>query len=541
MKRNSDENELGPPFRAVMLSMLIIFVCATAFCGCVSADGGETSQGVSTWDDLKSKLEDSTTNVVTLGDDITVSDKENDALSITISGNKELNLNGHTINTIPSDTAKTTYNLFIINGDDTSLNITGNGNIINSNTVIKLLHGSVCLDSGNFTIKKGEGFEPPFVQIRGCSTDVESYSNFKLGEKATIITNEDCWGVAMFSHDAKKGNGYGIVADIYGTINGDGGGITPNGVLQPEDLTSQNLPKITIHKGAVINTKQAAVYGAGYGIWTFEEGCNVTGSDALGIKSGKFTIKGGKFTGNGDYCEYPAAWSNGMNEVGAAIQVQSNDDYAGNVELIINGGTFTSVNNSALVSTMPVPTTGANAGKVPKNVFKDITIDTSTTTFNFAEGMKNVDIRVCVDSINNLTTAFESGYNVSLEKDITMKVDDSFTIPVNNNLNISSEDHIITTSNGGVLQGWSTTVRKQTDEKSIEDVLSTGKYYPVSQFNITYINTSASTSKTSQIIFGEQNSLKKNTFTNATAEFGGWAETPEGAVKYADEASFTLT
>ncbi|HJJ41858.1 MAG TPA: PGF-pre-PGF domain-containing protein, partial [Methanocorpusculum sp.] len=183
----------------------------------------------------------------------------------------------------------------------------------------------------------------------GKSTDTSSYSTFKLGNEAKLLNGKYSVGMSRSWEDPSPYDGYGIVVDIYGTIKSDYEGITINGLLKPTNINSQNLPKITIHNGAVIDTpKGVAVYGAGYGEWIFEDGCKVTGDEVLSIKSGNWTINGGTFTCNGKYYDPAIKWDSGTEPTGAAVSITDNPGYARNVSLIINGGTFTSDKQSAL-------------------------------------------------------------------------------------------------------------------------------------------------------------------------------------------------
>ncbi|HJJ41865.1 MAG TPA: hypothetical protein O0W90_00935, partial [Methanocorpusculum sp.] len=151
----------------------------------------------------------------------------------------------------------------------------------------------------------------------------------------------------------KRGDGYGIVVDISGKILSKEGvvkssGISINGLLNPTSI-NENVPQIHIHDGAVINTpNRCAVYGAGYGNWTFDDGCKVTGSEALSIKSGNWIINGGTFTATGEYNLPAPANGDGTEPTGAAVSITHNTGYKGEVEVTINDGTFTSVSQSAL-------------------------------------------------------------------------------------------------------------------------------------------------------------------------------------------------
>ena len=90
-----------------------------------------------------------------------------------------------------------------------------------------------------------------------------------------------------------------------------------------------------------------AVYAAGYGQWIIEDGATLTGGEALNIKSGQFTINGGQFTANGKYFDPATSWGNGTEATGAAVSVTYHKSYAGNVEIEISNGEFTSANGYA--------------------------------------------------------------------------------------------------------------------------------------------------------------------------------------------------
>ncbi len=168
-----------------------------------------------------------------------------------------------------------------------------------------------------------------------------NYSTLKVGKDVTV---NGLYGIAVIYAPGNEKNlesGYGVNVEFAGKIEkSTGGGITINGNLQ----NAEGAPVINILDGAVINSEQTGLYAAGNGTWNIGK-ANITGKEsAIGIKSGKVIINGGTFTCTGESQMPTEGYSNGINASGAAIQLESNKDYYGNVELIIKDGTFTSKN-----------------------------------------------------------------------------------------------------------------------------------------------------------------------------------------------------
>ncbi|HJJ41851.1 MAG TPA: PGF-pre-PGF domain-containing protein [Methanocorpusculum sp.] len=96
MKRDFTNRYEKSPLKAILLSMLIIFICAAAFCGCVSAE--DTTKEVSTWEELCSNLSKPGELTVKLTADVgNDSAPDGTASLISIKGTKILDLNGHKI------------------------------------------------------------------------------------------------------------------------------------------------------------------------------------------------------------------------------------------------------------------------------------------------------------------------------------------------------------------------------------------------------------------------------------------------------------
>ncbi|HJJ41706.1 MAG TPA: hypothetical protein O0W90_00115, partial [Methanocorpusculum sp.] len=356
MKRNFCNRYIKLPLKAILLSLLIIFVCASAFCGCVSAE----DVTVGNWNDLKAALEDQSGDktVVELSGNINDTDgigyNVDPSNIIVINKTKTLNLKGHTINI--SETTEASQGSFTINNRG-NLTVTGNGKIECNARIFIVENGTLILESGTFNNTRASENDgrTSMIRIVGLKEDTKSkYSVFTLGKDATLSNAN--WAVGIF-HSSNEGQGYGVVVDISGKILSMEGvvnssGISINGQLKPTSI-NEKVPQIHIHDGAEINTPNGcSVYGAGYGNWTFDKECKITGSEVLSIKSGNWTINGGKFEATGEYCDPAIANGDGTEPTGAAVSITHGGktaySYIGKVELIIKDGTFISKNQSAL-------------------------------------------------------------------------------------------------------------------------------------------------------------------------------------------------
>lgn len=176
------------------------------------------------------------------------------------------------------------------------------------------------------------------LNVRGTTDKTKvNYSTLKVGKDVTV---NGLYGIAVFYDPENKKIGYGVNVEFAGKIESTEGGITINGTLQ----NAEGAPVINILDGAVINSEKTGLYAAGNGTWNIGK-ANITGKEsAIGIKSGKVIINGGTFTCTGESKMPTEGYSDGVNASGASLQLESNKDYYGNIELIIKDGTFTSKN-----------------------------------------------------------------------------------------------------------------------------------------------------------------------------------------------------
>lgn len=168
----------------------------------------------------------------------------------------------------------------------------------------------------------------------------KDFSTLTIGENVTIETTQ--WGIALSNVDSQN-KAYGVTLNFNGTLVSSaaaGGGITVFGNLK-NDGKLDNAPVLNLSKTAkVIAEKGITLYGAGIGEWNILGG-EYTGESVIGIKSGKLVVNDGVFTATGEK-KIGELYGNGMIATGSAIQIENNTEYAGNMEIVINGGTFNS-------------------------------------------------------------------------------------------------------------------------------------------------------------------------------------------------------
>lgn len=238
-------------------------------------------------------------------------------------------------NTVVLDDNITLNKALEINGNNVVLDLNGK-TITITEKYIDLIKGSLEI-TGKGTIKDTRVLEAPgsTIYVEGSTNKSDAgYSTLYVGKDITIDTTQ--WGLSVWDTSAKA---YGVTVNFDGTIVSTGskaGGITIQGNIK-NDGTAINVPVINLSKTTKIiatGSDGFPLYGAGAGQW------NVVGATcegingALGVKSGRFNIDNAtlKATGKPGVAE---GYGNGINGVGAAIQIESNNTYFGKIELLI--------------------------------------------------------------------------------------------------------------------------------------------------------------------------------------------------------------
>lgn len=238
-------------------------------------------------------------------------------------------------NTVVLDDNITLNKALEINGNNVVLDLNGK-TITITEKYIDLIKGSLEI-TGKGTIKDTRVLEATgsTMYVEGSTNKSDTgYSTLYVGKDITIDTTQ--WGLSVWDTSAKA---YGVTVNFDGTIVSTGskaGGITIQGNIK-NDGTAINVPVINLSKTTKITATGSdgfPLYGAGAGQWNVLEATCEGINGALGVKSGRFNIVNAtlKATGKPGVAE---GYGNGINGVGAAIQIESNNTYFGKIELLI--------------------------------------------------------------------------------------------------------------------------------------------------------------------------------------------------------------
>ncbi len=240
-------------------------------------------------------------------------------------------------NTVVLDDNITLNKALEVNGNNVILDLNGK-TITITEKYIDLLKGSLEI-TGKGTIKDTRALAKvgSTMYVEGSTNKSDTaYSTLTIGKDVTIDTTE--WALSVWDTNGKA---YGVTVNFDGTIISSGneaGGITIQGNIK-NDGTIINAPVINLGKTTKVTATGSngfPLYGAGAGIWNIIGGNYVGITGSLGLKSGRFNITGGTFnaTGTPGVAE---GYGNGINGVGAAIQIESNNSYFGHMSIGING------------------------------------------------------------------------------------------------------------------------------------------------------------------------------------------------------------
>ncbi len=223
----------------------------------------------------------------------------------------------------------------------------------------------IIVQGGTLTIKASANDEAIEVNpnaITGDNTSLDktlikvrgSNSHLTVNKEITLVSSDTTtdrgnYAVALFTHDqSTKEVVINSSIDIYGTLKGLKA--TAFGVNGNVRKAEKNAATINVHDGAtVVSEGEIGYYQGGYAVTTFGA-ATVEGTTGIGAKAGSIVLNGTTVTGTTVPGSIAKDNGNGMNGVGAAIQVESSaNDYCSPATITLNGGTYTSKGTNAVV------------------------------------------------------------------------------------------------------------------------------------------------------------------------------------------------
>lgn len=226
-----------------------------------------------------------------------------------------------------------------------TVNINLNGNDITSKEKVFLIQGGVLNLSGKGTIKE---LEPNYGAIMVIGSDNQNDDDYSIVNVGKDVTLEGWSGIFITHEDSKS---YGVVVNLDGKINavddtsgGEGVGVYVNGNIKHQN----NSPVINIKDDAYIESTGNGLYIAGYTTVNIGKSYISGVESGIGIKAGKLNIDGATVIGSGEDKTPTEGYNNGIKASGTSIQIESNDGYAGNIELNIKSGNFKSKNSNII-------------------------------------------------------------------------------------------------------------------------------------------------------------------------------------------------
>lgn len=226
-----------------------------------------------------------------------------------------------------------------------TVNINLNGNdIIAPEKVFQVKGGFLDL-SGKGKVKESKPKYGAVMLVGSNNPNDDKYSSVHVGKDVTL----EGWSGIFISHENSKS--YGVSVYLDGNINavddvdGDSGiGVYVNGNIKDKEAN----PVVNISDGADITSTGAGLYIAGYS--TFYIGkANITGVESgIGIKSGILNINGANVTATGLDKTPTGGHNNGIKASGTALQIESNNGYAGGIQIDISNGKFVSKNSHVI-------------------------------------------------------------------------------------------------------------------------------------------------------------------------------------------------
>ncbi len=294
----------------------------------------------------------STTNVTISNSTLTSTNTSTDFSCVGFNSN--VNLSNLTFN----NCAISSSTPYAINASKVNLVIDGDESVVEGKlSAIYLQNSANCvINDGTFTATNSGVNSVKTIYLRGggavtinggtinaTHTGGEDASALQITEASTATINggtinatSNRVGVAAYIQDSNS------------TLNVAGGALTGN-IYGISGNGSEGIGGTTINisGGTISATNGAGIYQPQSGTLTISGGV-ITGSAAgVAMKAGSLTMTDGQVIANGPENRVPGC-NNGIVASGAALQIESNDAYAGNMQIAISGGDLESSNGYAI-------------------------------------------------------------------------------------------------------------------------------------------------------------------------------------------------
>lgn len=286
-------------------------------------------------------------------------------------------------NVILTDNISNINKTILINKEIT-VDLNGKNISFTKNNMFKVIGGNLTL-TGKGTIKEETPYYGAVILKGSANKEDINYSTLTVGKDVTL----EGWApifIDQLNGVNKIKDSYGITVNLYGTLNGfaDSSGDRGHGIYVNGNIKhKENYPVINIYEGTIINTPGDGIYAAGFAKWNIE-GAKITGGIGIGAKSGIFNLKNVIIKATDPYMD-PKYWGDGIYSNGAAIQIESNNGYAGGIDITIDGGKYESVNAYAIHHYL-----ASKNGESVNNSLENLTIKNGT----FIGGKDNTAIDV---------------------------------------------------------------------------------------------------------------------------------------------------
>lgn len=237
-----------------------------------------------------------------------------------------------------------TSDILLLDGKKVTLDL-NNHNILTQTKRLKVYKGDLIL-TGKGTINGTLRDGAPVTIYGSVNQDDANYSSLTVDKDVTLEGDSGTY-ISWGGYGVTTGSTHGVVVNLKGTFKSVSEVPQPAFNISGNNQDIKNCPIINIYSTAKFISKHYGLYAAGYAIWNIE-GATIEGEKGgIGIKAGKINIKNAKIYATGEKVK---GTYNGddINATGAAIAIESNNGYAGNIELTIDGGEYHSAYGNSI-------------------------------------------------------------------------------------------------------------------------------------------------------------------------------------------------